>query len=373
MALSKHVDLLAPVASGGRVMPSTDRDELWTRGALAALDAIETGVVLLDADMTIRWVNDAFATRVQGPSVPIHGQPFSAFSSELAVDVERLERTLSEGQGWSDDLHQRTSDGALRRVHVRVEPVHDEHQRVLGVLVLLRDEDELHRLRAVAAAVNLATNVGQMFAGIRHELGNPVNSLKTALTVLQSKWLSFAPSHVDYYLERMLVELGRVEHLLRSLRSFSAFEDLQLGRVSPDEAVAEMLRVLQRPAAERALAVRVEAEPGLVVRADGRALYQVLLNLLTNAMDAAHSEILIRVGRWQGCVALEIIDDGEGISATELAVIRRPFYTTKGHGTGLGLTITERLIAEMEGTLEIDSCPGRTTMRVVLEELDAHA
>ena len=334
-------------------------------------------IFVLERNAQLSWASAATERITGWPANELCGQGLTQVRECLSWNLDSTSVAAAlTGLRQVEDTRLRTREGELRRLSVEVDPLRDEAGQVVGALLVARDETELQRLRSVAEAVNLATNIGQMFAGIRHELGNPINSIKTALTVLRTSWQQFDSAHVDHYFERMLVEVGRVEYLLRSLRSFSAFENLRLCEVSLNSALAEIARLAGRTASARAIDIMFEIEDDLRVEADERALYQVLLNLVTNAMDAvseSRGTINLSAARASGGrVVLEVVDDGPGIPADLVDAVRRPFFTTKGHGTGLGLTIVDRLVAEMNAEFAIESRPGRTVMRVVLAEAETH-
>jgi PAS domain S-box-containing protein len=349
----------------------------WEASALEQVDAL---VVLFDRGGTVSWVNAAVERTTGWATSELLGLSFTQLQARLGfeIDLLRVTRCLLRTGSWSACVQLQTHDGQPRLVHVRVTAVRGPAGAIEGVTAIIRDETELHRLRAVAEAVNLAANVGQMFAGIRHELGNPINSLKTALTVLHANWRQFEVDRIEHYFERMLVEVGRVEYLLRSLRTFSAFEHVQMCPCSIRAMLADLALVVRTAATERGIRVDIDLSCTLWVKADPRALYQALLNLLTNAMDAAaetHGWVALRALRvGSGTVAIEVADNGEGIAAEDLEAVLRPFYTTKPHGTGLGLAIVQRLAMAMAGELVIDSTLGRgTRARVLLLEVPAGA
>jgi signal transduction histidine kinase len=281
---------------------------------------------------------------------------------------DELARCLAGAAPWSGTLQL----GPEHHLAGRVTPLREHDGVVSGALVRLRDETELHRLRALAAGVNLADKVGQVFPGIRHELGNPVNSLKVALTVLRSNWTKLEARRVDDYFDRMLAELARIEHLLRSLRGFSALDQPIVERIDARALVQQIEGLTRSTTRPSGLRLVVECEDTLELAGDVRALHQVLLNLLSNALDAVagrvRASIVVRVagrGEW---VAIEVIDDGPGIEPALRELVRRPFFTTKREGSGLGLAIVERLVLAMRGRLELDERPGGGTIaRVLLE------
>jgi PAS domain S-box-containing protein len=350
-----------------------DWAQAWEASALEQVDAL---VFLFDRNADMIWMNGAVERKTGWRSRDLLGRPYAKIKQLLQFDVTlaTIARSLISTGSWSACLRLQTQAGQPCLVHVRVTALRGPDGTIKGASAVIRDETELQRLRAVAEAVNLATNVGQMFAGIRHELGNPINSLKTALTVLRSNWTKFDVGRVDHYFERMLVEVGRVEYLLRSLRTFSAFEDVQLGPCSTRTLFNELAPVVTTTAREHGIALDIDATQELWVKADTRALYQALLNLVTNALDAVsqiQGRVCLRAQRTAaGMVALEVVDNGEGIPAADREAVLRPFYTTRAHGTGLGLPIVQRLVHAMGGELVLDSRPGRgTTARLLLVEV----
>lgn len=353
----------------------------WVRAwEASALEQVDAMVLLFNRDAELTWANAAVEQTTGWAASELLGRELPELEELLGLSLDRwrILRSLLLAGSWSACVRLRTRSGQPRMVHVRVTAARDARGAIKGVTAIVRDETELHRLRSVAEAVNLATNVGQMFAGIRHELGNPINSLKTALTVLNQNWRRFDDERVDHYLEHMLVEISRVEHLLRSLRTFSAFEDVQLRPCSTRALLRELAPVVETTARERGIIVDVDESTQLWVKADCRALYQALLNLVTNAMDAVtktHGRVALCARKLgPGTIAIEVEDEGEGIPPEELESVLRPFYTTKAHGSGLGLAIVQRLAHAMGGELVIDSHVGRgTTVRVLLAEMTPDA
>lgn len=237
-------------------------------------------------------------------------------------------------------------------------------------VMLIRDITELCQLEAVAQAANLTENIGYVFAGIRHELGNPVNSMKVALQVLRRNLNHFSAEQVGAYLERISDEVARVEHLLTGLRSFSMYETpsprvLHLPGFMNDFLVL-VRRDLENHGVRMTMQIDGDAE---YVMADHRALSQVLLNVLTNAMDACEGEdeprIALHVEAGGGFIRMQVDDNGAGIPSSDEDLFK-PFRTTKQGGTGLGLVITRKLLAAMHGTIGIGNIEGGGGARVTI-------
>jgi signal transduction histidine kinase len=223
------------------------------------------------------------------------------------------------------------------------------------------------RLEALAEAVESMNSLGYVFSAVRHELGNPVNSVKMALTVLRANLSRFGLHQVEQYLDRSLSELGRVEDLLSSLKSYSLYEDVSPGPLLLDRFVSDFVRVFGDDYRRRGIDLSLEAGVGdLTVFADPRALRQILLNLVANAVEAvAENErpvVRLVTAPSAGGASLRVIDNGCGMTDEVLKNLFKPFHTTKAKGTGLGLVISSKMMARMEGLIDVDSRTGNGTI-----------
>ena len=229
--------------------------------------------------------------------------------------------------------------------------------------IYVSDVTEEERLAAVAEAVNTANNLGYMFAGIRHELGNPINSIKTAVTVLRDNLSGYTASTVAEFLDRVLSDVARVERLLRDLRNFSVYEAPEPREVNLRTFMDELLSIVSPDLAGRGIKVRTFVPPDAEwARADPRALQHVMLNILTNAMDAVSGResprVAVAVARAGDRIAVTIEDNGCGIPEDFKHHLFKPFFTTKEHGNGLGLVIMKNMMAKMDGTIDVASREG---------------
>ncbi len=215
---------------------------------------------------------------------------------------------------------------------------------------LQQARDELIRSEKMAS-------VGQLAAGLAHELGNPLAALIGYLELLKKR-LSCADKDVA---ERALVEAGRIDFLVRELLNFSRPADkTSIDRVDPVVELRVCRELLTHQGTFGQICV-VDLLPAAsaIVRINQQKLHQVFINLLLNAAHACEKKGVIELtaGIGQEVLWLQIKDDGCGIAADDLTQIFDPFYTTKapGEGTGLGLTICHRIIDEAGGHLQVES------------------
>ncbi|HWR59663.1 MAG TPA: HAMP domain-containing sensor histidine kinase [Thermodesulfovibrionales bacterium] len=232
--------------------------------------------------------------------------------------------------------------------------------------IYVSDVTEKVRLDSIAEAVNTMNNLGYIFSGIRHELGNPINSIKTTMTVLGNNIDSYSRDTVLEYINRVQLDINRVEYLLNDLRTFSLYENPDLKEVHMPSFMTNLLSIVEMDFSRNQIKIktlfRPEAQAGYV---DPRALQQVMLNILTNASDALKSrespEITISMFRMNGRIIIKVKDNGCGIPEDHKKHLFKPFSTTKMRGTGLGLVIVKKMLTKMDGTVEIESHEGLGT------------
>ncbi len=259
------------------------------------------------------------------------------------------------------------SQGNPTEFEVHAFPLFGTDGSVLQVIKYCIDITEKKRLEAIAEAANLMDNLGYIFSGIRHEIGNPINSVKMALSVLSMNLDRYPRATIREFVDRGLGELARVEYLLKALKNFSMFESPVVESTLMSRFMVNFLKLVESDFDEKGIRIHLEMpDDDILAMIDHRAFHQVMLNLLINSADAVQEcdepRISIAIGqagahRVQVCVT----DNGCGMSVTERDNLFRPFFTSKPHGTGLGLVIIKKLLARMDCSITISSSPGQGT------------
>ena len=268
--------------------------------------------------------------------------------------------------------------GKTTEYEVHAFPLFDDAGKVGQVIQYCIDITEKKRLEAVAEAANLMDNLGYIFAGIRHEIGNPLNSVKMALSVLDKNLDRYPRETIREFVDRSLKELSRVEYLLKALKNFSMFETPQMENVHLGTFMANFMSLVEEDFARKGIHIFLDVpDEEICVSTDHRAFHQVMLNVLTNAADALSKEerpmIDISVGTIPGFVQIIVRDNGCGMTPEEQKNLFRPFFTSKPKGTGLGLVIVKKMLSKMNGTISIASSPQEgTAVTMTLPEGHAH-
>jgi PAS domain S-box-containing protein len=297
-----------------------------------------------------------------GELVGMHLQEVRHVAKEDA-SVKEMMAHVDDGKEWRGNIYSLKKDGSIFLEEVAIFPVRAEGGTIKGHVVMKKDMTERRRLESIANSVNLMDNVGFVFSGIRHELGNPVNSLKMTLSVLSKKINEFSPETIADFLERSQHEISRIEYLLTSLRSFSMFEHPVCTDVDLVEFLNNLVDMHRKNLESSQVTIEVDVDVDVdaqKVFADSRVLLQVMLNLLSNGITALDGvdapKLSIHVFRKSGnLVCLSLEDNGCGISEKNKEKLFKPFFTTRPEGTGLGLVIVKKMLAGMDCSIHVES------------------
>lgn len=282
--------------------------------------------------------------------------------------------------------------GDLKR-HVPISPARDELDAVAHAVNVLAGElvyrmRELQDAQAVLVQSAKMAALGEVSAGLAHELNNPLAVLRgygELTRELVDDHKAGRPLDTDAatrYLERMDAHVVRMSAIISHIKEFSRQSAHARETLSINEVVERSFVLLNEQLRLRAIRIRRELARRLPpVEGDALRLEQVLINLLTNARDAitdAHGDdggtIRVRTRRLRdGTVEIAVADDGAGMTDEIQQEIFTPFFTTKaaGKGTGLGLSIAHGIVAEHGGRMRCVSEIGRGTEMII--QLPGHA
>ena len=366
------------LSSRSTIFDITDRKkaEFEIRRLAAAVGSAADAVVITEPERgVIQYVNAAFEQITGYARTEALGRDLHVLDSGRhdRAFYEDIRAAISRDGVWRGRLISRRKDGTLYFEDCTISPVPDASGAIINFVSVRQDVTEKLRLESIAESVNDMINIGYVFAGVRHEIGNPINSAKSILVVLDRKLETIPLDRVREYVNRALAEIGRVEHVLGSLKSYSLYESVDIRTVDVAGFMKELGDLVTGDLRQKGIEISMQVEPGAThLRADPRALHQVLLNLITNAVDALDGRpdprIEITISRIRGRASLRVSDNGKGMTEKQLGDLFKPFYTSKSHGTGLGLVIVKKMITLMHGDISIKSDAGRgTAVTITLE------
>ncbi len=258
--------------------------------------------------------------------------------------------------------------GANRRVPLGIgaSRIVTEEGEEIGTALIMRDLGEIRRLQGELRRRDRLVALGNMAAGIAHEVRNPLSAIKGLARFFMEA--SPAGGEEARMAEIMTGEVLRLDKVVGDLLDFARPDVLNLTDVRLDELVGRARSMVQPDMDARAIRFElVLPAPVPTVHLDRDRMSQVLLNLFLNAVQAMPDGGTLRVeGHMEGTdLALNVTDTGCGIAPERLADIFSPYFTTKASGTGLGLSIVHKIVEAHDGTIEASSVPGKgTTFRL---------
>jgi len=229
-----------------------------------------------------------------------------------------------------------------------------------------REEIEtLHRTQ-MSRAEHLAT-LGELATGLAHEIRNPLAGIAGVIDIVARDLPATSPARA--VIKDVRQEISQINHIVGELLQTARPHPPQTRRSDLNITVEHSVMLARQQALAKAIEIVLKMNPDLPeVEHDGDQIHQVLLNLLLNSIQAidGQGKIVVEIEARGGLAAISVSDTGRGISSENLPNIFRPFYTTKGNGTGLGLSLARRIVEEHQGSIEVTSSVGKGTKFTVL-------
>ena len=337
--------------------------KIWER----TFDAIPDGIIVHDQHMRIVRCNAHAADMMDM-------QPSEAVGLTSADAFARLfgERAaayhMGESRGTASSFELQAEDG--RRYLVSVAPL-DEVGSQPGSVIAWSDVTELSEMQEQLARSRRLATVGQLAAGVAHEINNPLATITTCAeaTLRNIRKLAIASALPDdsrdwsFYLEEIVRQALRCKEITRGLLDLSRQRRPHRLACDINDMASQCARLVEDRIQSEDVKVKIKLDTEVgEVATDAGMVRQVLDNLLSNALDAVgeSGEIVVSTHRIGERVAIEVADTGHGITPEMLVRIFDPFFTTKdqGKGSGLGLAISYTLAEALGGALTVESKQG---------------
>jgi nitrogen fixation/metabolism regulation signal transduction histidine kinase len=248
------------------------------------------------------------------------------------------------------------------------EPLHMESMRELRTLVealeRMRSDLRLYRDQLRSSARQAA--YGQMARSVAHEIKNPLTPIAISVAGLKRAYDQHQPDFaatLDEAVRTVGEEVGRLKHLLQEFSDLGRFPSPQLIHFDMTGLLIDLRTLYAHEVAAGRLAFAVPAGR-LEWLADRDQLSQAIINLIQNALDAVavdRGRVQVKAAVEGAWLRLTVSDDGPGLSEEQRTQLFVPGFTTKAQGSGLGLTIVERIVSDHGGSIEVESAKGRGT------------
>src|SRR5437016_4222582 len=317
------------------------------------VDAISQAICIVDAHGTVRRANRVFADLIQTAVTAIPGRPWIGLLPPAWSDP--VARALAEPSASTTEI--RAGERVLLLTAI---PMAEPGSAVL----VFEDQTERRRLQEQLIQSEKMSAIGQLIAGVAHDLNNPLASV-----VGFSDFLAEAgdvPPSLQEPLQVIRQEAERAATIVKNLLSFARSQEGERTRQAIRALLDSTLALLRNQLMAHKVEATVEVEPGLPdVEVNANQIKQVFVNVINNACqaiasDAPSGRIWIAARRVGDTIAVSVTDSGPGMTEELAARVFEPFFTTKreGEGTGLGLSICQGIMKEHGGRITLDTRPG---------------
>jgi len=347
------------------------------------LSSLRTGIIVVRKDGTVRTFNSgarAITGQIEGEMAE---RRLEDMPENLASVATALKRTLAEGKGLLQD-HLELKSTRSERVPVTLETslLKAGNGEVIGAIATLKDMTLLRQMETQLLRAERFSALGEMAAGVAHEIKNPLNAISGFSKRLSNKLTE--PS-LKKYADIIAEEVVRLDTIVNDVLDYSRTDHVDKKLANIHELLGTTTMFLEEKLEKAGVMIEKEYQEGLPpVPLDISKIRQVLLNLVLNAVQAtpAGGKIVLKTklieglapelveGKGDGAVfqqlflqqkmaAVSISDNGCGIAKENLSRLFHPFFTTKVTGTGLGLSICQKIIASHGGLLDVESELGK--------------
>ncbi len=333
--------------------------------ALQALfDNLPAAIYLVNSDYQLIAVSKTRSSAVNLPSSAFLNRPCYQvlYNRSSPCPLCRLSETLLEGLSTQRFERRKTIYGDLMDWEIKTIPVFDDAGNITRIMVVEQDITEKRSLENILSQSEKLAIIGQLAAGMAHELNNPLTAILANAQIIQSGLET--GNELQESVELIIKASERAVQVVQNLLDFARKEDFHLVPTDIPITIQRSLELIHHELVGHKVSLEYLPDYNMPkVLASDEHLQSVWLNLLMNAIDSMDKEpakIRISTKKMDETVQIIIGDNGRGIAPDHQKRIFEPFYTTKrsGKGTGLGLSISQRIVKQHGGEILVESQPG---------------
>lgn len=331
------------------------------------LESLTTGVIVVDANTHITTFNKTAGIILGMTAEQCLHQPLADTGIQSLVELVRS----SGGQTKIEDHEITTQDQRRLNVRLSASPVQDPAGQRMGTVLILQDITQLKRLEEDAQRNQRLRAMGEMAAGIAHEIRNPLGGIELFASMLK-KDLAQDPEKRPLT-EHIISGVKTMDRIISSLLLFAKSPEPSRQQCDLNRLLKDIIKSNTDFQCPDNVTIHHDLADGEAVAAgDEELLRQVFLNFIRNAMQAMPNGGSLRLTTQTGNtddsrnhIAVTVADTGVGIARQDQKNIFNPFFSTKDKGTGLGLAIAHNIIKAHQGTIDVESETGKGTKFII--------
>ncbi|MBU8878379.1 PAS domain S-box protein [Bacillus sp. FJAT-29790] len=324
-------------------------------------------VAFTDAKGIITNVNDKFCEISKYSREELIGQNHSLLNSQFHSKefFNQLWKTIHGGEVWKGEIRNKAKDGTHYWVDTTIVPFLNEDGKPYQYLAIRNDITERKKTEKILHRQDKLATIGQLSAGVAHEIRNPLTSMRGYTEFLQ---MDETNEERQEFFEIILDEIDRVNNIVEDFMMLAKPKAIELENKNIIPILKSVLSLFEFEAKKKNIIIHFEFNDEIIqIDCDENRLKQVFINFIKNGFDAMPDggDMTIRVTVQNDQVRISIQDTGIGIPPEKLKNIGEPFYTTKKKGNGLGLMVSFQIIESHNGKVTIESEVNKGTIFMI--------
>lgn len=359
------VQMINIIASQGAVLLELNNNILETqRFSNKILDNVNSGIIVVDVNCNVVKLNKSAENITGFKFEEIIGS--SIISRHLSLDNEEdfIFKSLNEGKIYFEEPgFMVRKDESIIRVRLSTSLMYDEEGNVKSCICIFRDNTEIENLQSRIAMSDKLEALGRLTAGLVHEIRNPLLPIRNASEYLISKFEDNDNDEVKSLLKIINEESERLNRVLEGFVNMGKNSFSSMGSCDLKEVIEEVIALLNYTLKKSNIKIELNFElDNIILPYNKDNLKQVFINFMLNSIDAINMNdnlksrvITININKNIDNSIITFQDTGTGISKKDLHQIFDPFYSTKKHGTGMGLYVAFNIIKSSGGEVYVES------------------
>ncbi|WP_247741109.1 ATP-binding protein [Cohnella sp. LGH] len=315
-------------------------------------------ILVTDLQGAVKQANQAFGAIYGWNPEDVLGREPSIIPDELKPENEAIRVRVATGESVTGfETVRLARDGSRIDVSITVSPIRNDRGEVVAIAEISRNITARKQTEEVIRRTEKLSVIGQLAAGVAHEIRNPLTTLRGFVQLGQKQG-----SLSNAYLDIMLPELERINMIVSEFLVLSKPQISQFRPTELSELLCDLISLLEPQASLVNVHFRTSfADNVPPIVCDGNQLKQVFMNVIKNSLEAMEEnggEIAIDLSCDGANAVIRVADQGRGIAKEHLTRLGEPFFTSKASGNGLGLMVSQRIIANHKGKMSFSSKPG---------------
>ncbi len=332
--------------------------------AYEMIATLPEGIIATDNQLKIRYINQVAADMLNIQTISSRGVSLNTVLPSTIVSLCNSSRT--SGALIEDEVEIKHVDGRTFPASVIATNVLSDDGTFVGLMLIVKDLTQLKKLQMEVQRKDKLAAIGNLAAGVAHEVRNPLSSIKGYATYFKS--LFEKDSENSKAADVLISETDRLNRVITELLELSKPSDVKLRKTALRPLLESTLRLIQHEAQSANVQVDLEINDEVTFAfLDPDRFTQVMVNIYVNSIQAmVDGGILnLNVSADQNHITISISDTGPGLKKEIARKMFDPYFTTKTKGTGLGLSIAQKIVEAHHGTIRVDSREGKGTSVII--------